>query len=121
MLILTMIFMHIIDDYCLQGILASMKQKSWWTEQKEYSDLYRYDYIAALFAHSFSWAFMIMLPVMIKLGFDSSFWCVIAVFANMIVHAIVDDLKANKKKINLITDQMIYLGQILITGLIFLM
>lgn len=38
MLILTMIFMHIIDDYCLQGILASMKQKSWWTEQKEYKD-----------------------------------------------------------------------------------
>lgn len=120
MLILTMIFMHIIDDYCLQGILASMKQKSWWIEQKEYSNLYRYDYIAALLAHSFSWAFMIMLPVMIKLGFDSLLWCVIAVLVNMIVHAIVDDLKANKKKINLVTDQMIHLGQILITGLIFM-
>lgn len=120
MLILTMIFMHIVDDYCLQGILANMKQKSWWTEQKEYSDLYRYDYIAALLAHSFSWAFMIMLPIMIKLGFDSPFWCVIAVFANMIVHAIVDDLKANKKKINLVTDQMVHLGQILITGLVFM-
>ena len=27
-----MIFLHIIDDFCLQGIMASMKQKSWWQE-----------------------------------------------------------------------------------------
>ena len=29
-ILLCMIFCHIIDDYYLQGILASMKQKSWW-------------------------------------------------------------------------------------------
>ena len=28
--LLLMIFLHIIDDYKLQGILASMKQKNWW-------------------------------------------------------------------------------------------
>jgi hypothetical protein len=29
-LLLLMIFLHIVDDYYLQGILASMKQKEWW-------------------------------------------------------------------------------------------
>ena len=28
-MLISMLFCHIIDDYCLQGILASMKQKSW--------------------------------------------------------------------------------------------
>lgn len=30
--LLSMIFLHIVDDYYLQGILVSMKQKSWWEE-----------------------------------------------------------------------------------------
>lgn len=29
-LLLTMLFCHIVDDYYLQGWLASAKQKSWW-------------------------------------------------------------------------------------------
>ena len=32
-ILLFMIMMHIVDDYYLQGILASMKQKSWWMKQ----------------------------------------------------------------------------------------
>ena len=29
-MLLLMIFLHIVDDYYLQGILASMKQRGWW-------------------------------------------------------------------------------------------
>ena len=43
-LLLLMIFAHIVDDYYLQGILASMKQKSWWTKQEGYKSLYKNDY-----------------------------------------------------------------------------
>ena len=64
LLLFTMIFAHIIDDYCLQGILASMKQKAWWKNQEQYNDKYKYDYIIALAMHSFSWAFMIMCPIL---------------------------------------------------------
>ena len=32
MILFVMVFGHIVDDYYLQGILASMKQKSWWKE-----------------------------------------------------------------------------------------
>ena len=117
--LLTMIFLHIIDDYKLQGILASMKQKKWWEEQKEYKSMYKYDYIPALIEHSFSWTFMIMLPIAIMLRFNIDWW-VIAYIANMIIHAFVDDLKANKFKINLVVDQTIHIIQIVVTWLIFM-
>lgn len=118
-ILLTMIFLHIIDDYKLQGILASMKQKKWWTSQQEYKILYKYDYIAALIEHSFSWSFMIMLPIAISLNFHIGWWA-IAYIINMAVHAFVDDLKANKFKINLVIDQSIHIVQIAVTWLFFI-
>ena len=118
-ILLSMIFLHIIDDYKLQGILASMKQKTWWEEQKGYKALYKHDYIPALIEHSFSWAFMIMLPIAISLNFNIGWWA-IAYVVNMIIHAIVDTLKANALKINLVTDQAIHIAQIIITWMVFI-
>ena len=117
--LLSMIFLHIIDDYKLQGILASMKQKKWWEEQKEYKKLYKYDYIPALIEHSFSWTFMVMLPIAISLHFNTGWWIIVYI-VNIIIHAFVDDLKANKFKINLVIDQSIHIMQIVITWLIFI-
>ena len=119
-ILLSMIFLHIIDDYKLQGILASMKQKAWWEEQKEYKPLYKYDYIPALIEHSFSWAFMIMLPIAIFLKFNIGWWT-IAYIINMVIHAVVDTLKANALKINLVIDQSIHIVQIVVTWLIFVL
>lgn len=118
--LLSMVFLHIIDDYKLQGILASMKQKKWWEEQKEYKALYQNDYIPALIEHSFSWTFMIMLPIAIALHFNIGMW-IFAYIINMAVHAYVDNLKANKYKINLVIDQLIHIIQIIITWLIFIL
>ena len=110
-----MIFLHIIDDFCLQGIMASMKQKSWWQKDPVGSQpKYKHDYIAALFAHSFSWSFMIMLPVMLWGQWE---WPIL--LANMFTHAAIDDAKANKMQINLIQDQICHLIQILMTWLVF--
>lgn len=112
-----MIFCHIVDDYYLQGILASMKQKSWW-EQNAPDKLYRYDYIMALLMHAFSWSFMIMLPIvvfMFWIGWPFGKWIIKLYIGNMICHASVNNFKANYKKINLITDQIIHLLQIILT------
>ena len=119
-ILLSMIFLHIIDDYKLQGVLASMKQKTWWEEQKGYKPLYKHDYIPALIEHSFSWTFMIMLPIAIFLKFNIGWW-VVAYIANMTIHAFVDNLKANKFKINLVIDQTIHIVQIVVTWLIFIL
>lgn len=117
-ILLTMLFCHIIDDFYLQGILASMKQKMWWRKQEQYKEKYRCDYIVALIIHSFSWVFMIMLPIAIYLKFNLG-WLYLAYPINLTIHAIVDDLKANKLKINLIVDQSIHILQIIIIWIIF--
>ena len=90
-----MIFLHIVDDYYLQGILASMKQKKFWKENAP-DKLYKYDYIWALIIHSFSWSFMVMLPIAFVKGFDLDIWFFVVFALNLIIHAITDDLKANK-------------------------
>ena len=116
---LAMVYMHIIDDYVLQGILASMKCKSWW--EKNYPDpLYKNDYCTALVMHSLSWAFSVMLPIAVYYKFELSSTFVIMFFVNAAIHNIVDDLKANKKKINLYQDQMIHFIQLFITSMILL-
>lgn len=112
-LLFSMIFLHIADDFYLQGILGSLKQKSWWKEN--YPDkLYKNDYIIALILHSFSWTFMINIPVVIySYSKMDTISFVIMFFINMIIHCIVDDTKANMLLINLTTDQCIHLAQIL--------
>ena len=122
--IFTMIFCHIVDDYYLQGWLASAKQKSWW-ETNAPDELYKNDYKMALIEHAFSWSFMIHIPViissfLIEIPYLSCVYSITFVI-NMCIHAFVDNLKANKKKINLVTDQIIHLFQVIITGAIYLL
>lgn len=119
-ILLSMLFMHIVDDYYLQGILASMKQKAWWKKQESYKDLYKYDYVVALIMHSFSWAFMVMMPIAFTMSFSITAGFAIVLAVNAIVHCIVDNLKANKGKINLIADQSIHVTQIVATFVLFL-
>ena len=115
MIFLTMIFLHIVDDYYLQGILAQMKQKKFWKEQAP-DELYKYDYIWTFIMHAFSWTFMIMLPLIFVSPINPAFYVIFVV--NLAVHAYVDNLKANKHKINLWQDQLIHLAQIILTFII---
>ena len=110
---LSMIFAHIVDDYYLQGWLASAKQKKYWEEN--YPEMYKRDYIVALIMHSMSWAFMIMLPIAIFFQFQIPLKFIIIWIVNATIHGFVDNLKANLFKINLIQDQSIHMMQIIIT------
>ena len=118
-LVLSMIFCHIVDDYYLQGWLASAKQKKYWKDNAP-DKMYRYDYIWALLMHSFSWSFMVMLPIAFWLSFYVNVLFLVVFVFNVAIHAFTDDLKANKKKINLWVDQIIHLMQIIITAIIFI-
>ena len=114
-----MVFCHIVDDYYLQGVLASMKQRRWWEENYP-QKLYKYDYIMALVTHAASWAFMVMSPIAAYMGFEPTNLFFVMMVVNSVIHALVDDLKANKYKINLIVDQSIHLAQIVITAVVLL-
>ncbi len=116
-ILVSMLFCHIVDDYYLQGWLASAKQKSYW-EQNAPEKLYKYDYVAALFMHSFSWTFMVMLvPTVYDVILFGGTWYSLLFVGNVLIHMFVDDLKANKKKINLIQDQSIHMLQVIWTWL----
>lgn len=121
-LLFSMIFCHILDDYVLQGQLGSLKQKKWWKENYP-EELYKNDWIIALCTHAFSWTFMIHVPIFVFLlyfGSNINVLIVVASFVlNLAIHATVDHLKANKFKLNLTQDQLIHLTQIVITWLIF--
>lgn len=110
--ILVMILAHLIADFNLQGWLADGKQKLWWHSMSA-PKKYRYDYIAALVCHALYWSIAICLPLW------NSPMLAYAVISNTIIHAIVDDLKANRKKLNLIQDQLLHLAQIVVTAIVF--
>ena len=112
-LFLIMIFMHTIADFVLQnGFLAEAKQIFFWKLNAP-DHMYRNDYIIVLFMHSFMWAFLIMLPFLIK--YDVSYAYIIAFIINIVIHMGTDNLKANENKLNLVQDQLIHIFQILLT------
>ncbi len=125
LLLFGMIFLHIIDDFHLQGMFKELKQKIWWT--KNASDKkYENDYIIALFEHSFSWTCSIMIiPAIYMLKYSTYdllnliFICVFML--NITIHAIIDDYKANKLKLNLIQDQLVHFIQIIATWITFIL
>jgi hypothetical protein len=118
-ILLAMVFCHIIDDYNLQGWLASAKQKVYW-EQNAPDPMYKRDYIMALIMHSISWSFMMMLPVMVYQMHNGHSLVMAFIFfvINTILHIQIDDMKANRKQINLVQDQLLHLLQIVLTWLV---
>lgn len=119
-ILFSMFFLHIVDDYYLQGILAKFKQKSWWKENAP-NELYKHDFVIALMEHAFSWSFMVHIPIMIYtlyFNLSSTFLCV-SILLNLVIHAAIDHIKANKLKINLTTDQMLHFIQIIVTFFVY--
>lgn len=122
-----MVFLHVVADYNLQGILASMKQKTWWGKQVKNlgQSMYKNDYKAALAAHCFEWSFCIMIPCLVSVytryeEFDIStiknvVLYLLVLFANVFGHYAIDDVKANEKRINLVDDQILHMVQIALT------
>ena len=121
LILFIILFLHIVADFNLQGILANMKQKKWWAEQTT-DESYKNDYIVALLIHGFSWSFMVHLPIIVMIILYSKYGCVtglaLSLLAQAVLHAIVDHNKANLHLFNLIEDQLLHLSQIIIIWVI---
>ena len=124
LMFIAMLFCHIVDDFYLQGILAKLKQKQWWQENAP-DPLYKLDYTVALVVHSLSWSIMISIPLITYIFINNiengMTYITISIIVNMFIHGIVDNLKANKHKINLQIDQLIHLLQVWLTFVNFFM
>ena len=111
-ILLLMLLCHIIDDFVLQPIcLSKLKQKDWWEKHIYENVMYKDDYKMALFIHSMSWSIMISLPIILFIDFPDYLLFTMFVM-NLLIHYYIDDLKANKLSINLMTDQFIHMLQI---------
>lgn len=122
--LLLMFLFDIIDDFVLQPVcLSKLKQKRYWIEECEKNNLdiskYDTDYITALLMHGLSWSIMIHIPLMFLGGINDDLFLLLSVLLNAVIHAIIDDLKANKLKINLDVDQCLHGLQIIITWIVF--
>jgi hypothetical protein len=121
---LLMILGHFIADFTLQGWFANGKQEMWWREQYADEDnmeferrwkKYANDYKCAMFEHGLYWSLITFSPLFFFTQI-SEIALLIIVVANAVFHAWIDDLKANKFKINLIQDQFWHFIQIAITA-----
>ena len=121
---ITMIFMHILEDFHLQGCLANLKQKDWW--EKNVANLkdtiYARDYAVALITHSIENSIFVVMPIVIdnliymcKNGIDTNAWKLWAIFIllNTAFHTFVDSAKCNKKIINLVVDQVLHFAMLI--------
>ena len=118
-LFILVLLLHFIADFNLQigAKLHDMKQKSWWKEQLKSVSAYearnyRHDWICALFIHSFVWSVVTFLPLIFRVNTAGAVACVVV---NTIVHAYIDNAKANGRVLNLIEDQVGHLIQIIVT------
>ena len=114
--LLIMLLLHFFVDFTLQVScgLANLKQKRWWAQQVKdlENSIYRNDWKMGMFCHSLWWSILICLPYFLS----ANEWVLLAVIAlNTHIHAIIDDLKCNKFKINLGHDQALHFIQILVT------
>ena len=120
-MIISMIFLHIVDDFYLQGILAKLKQKSWWEENYP-GKKYKSDYIMALYLHGMSWSTMIHIPIIAMAylhGYENGNYIFITWILNALLHAWVDNEKCNKMYISLSDDQRMHIMQIGILAVIY--
>lgn len=123
---LAMIFLHIMNDFNMQGRFFKLKRKQYWEEQfvhakDPYAEFYMYrnDYKACIIAHSFSWAFLVELPVIAyalwKNNLIMSIIYIASILVNTVIHSAIDNLKDNEYKISLTVDQQLHFCQVLLT------
>lgn len=115
--------LHFFADFTLQGVLADLKCRDWWTRQlhdmgfHQHDALkYQDDYKAALFYHAFYWSVVTFAPVWYFASDTAAF---AIVFANAIVHMVIDHFKCNLFTLNLWQDQSLHFIQIALTLAIF--
>lgn len=122
------LILHWFADFHMQGILADLKQKRWWSDKiksEVYHDtleaqhkalkLYQCDYMAGLIVHSMEWSAITFLPLML-IGHPMVYTVVVLV--NAVIHMVIDHMKANMHCINLCHDQALHMLQIDISLLV---
>lgn len=107
-----MFFCHFLFDFYVQTKSnGDIKKKEWWEKRHKKSGKRKYNYIMGLLMHSFVWSMAILFPFYYIEKTLHYFVMII----NIIIHAIIDNEKTNKKSISSMQDQLLHVIQILLT------
>lgn len=138
LMIFSMIFLHVIDDFN-QGIMAELKQKkNWELPDLDRKNIYKSDWIPVLLLHGFKWSVSVHIPIILYHVFHNNIIfnisnktiaqdicdrlilevLIYSIVISGLVHSVIDHLKCNEYKINLVTDQLLHLIQIIIIFII---
>ena len=127
-LYLLVLLLHFISDFTLQGNLGNLKWKTWWMDECNRMEKekklewgsagatfhkYRFDYICGMVCHCLYWTIFTFAPIIWKM--TSTWQIALLVVMNAGFHYWVDDMKANKWRLNLCQDQLFHLVQITAT------
>lgn len=113
--------LHIFADFHLQGCLADLKQRMWWKDnitQRGFGHRYDHDYLAALTVHGLEWSIFVHIPAFIwmfccETPLSKGYWILAAsVLIQAVLHAVIDDMKCNRLKLNLVQDQILHVIQL---------
>lgn len=119
-LLLVSVYLHFWDDFHHQGCLKEMKQRIWWETHPQYTDEYANDYKICMMVHAFEWACAVHAPYIIYGLYNGLFtdmkvvMTLTSITFHMLYHARIDSMKANERKINLVTDQANHMIQLLV-------
>lgn len=118
LLLFSMFWFHVLDEFYMQGILARLKCKRWWVENTK--EMYHNDWSMALMIHALMWSITLHIPVVTYLYFtnslDSMYGFIVGTIAiNQFIHLVVDDMKCNKYVLNLTQEQLLHIIQIVCT------
>ena len=109
------LFMHVLDDYGLQGVWHSMKQRTFPGTEAEMEESNIFSAIPALLCHALSWSFMTMLPIAYYYNFQVNTYFVLFFFSNTWWHAIIQHSKPQIKGVNFALEQSFHIIQIIVT------
>ncbi len=121
-LVLLILLLHFYSDFNLQigAKLDGMKQKIWWRRQFKKLKMdavdakhYGYDFKCALLIHAFVWSILTFAPLIYLTKSVVGILAIVVV--NALLHAKIDNAKANEYFLNLIEDQAMHLIQIALT------
>lgn len=127
-LYLIVLLLHFISDFTLQGNLGNLKWKTWWMDECNRMEKekklewgsagatfhkYRFDYICGMVCHCLYWTIFTFSPIIWNM--TSTLQIALLVILNAGFHYWVDDMKANKWRLNLCQDQLFHLVQITAT------
>lgn len=118
LLLFSMLWFHILDEFYMPTILNKLKCKRWWKENTD--EHYHNDWAMSLMLYGMMWSMTIHIPVVTYLYFTNNLksmygFIVGTICINQFIHCIIDDLKCNRGALNLTQSQILHIIQIVCT------